>query len=109
MDATSPAVGPSSTALPLDPTPPAASVAATYRIEHRSGDAVAVLGYSDDPFAPYTALPPIAMRLIDLGATGVILLVAQATGDVLARRALYPVPDRVAPITAPSQTEVEAR
>ena len=62
----------------------------TYRIEHRRGDAVAVLGYSDDPRARYTALTPLAVQLLDAGATGVLLLVEQTTGDVLARRALLP-------------------
>ena len=62
----------------------------TYRIEHRCGDAVAVLGYSDDPRARYTALTPLAVQLLDAGATGVLLLVEQTTGDVLARWALLP-------------------
>ena len=74
------------TALPS----PAAAMASpsTYRIEHRRGDAVVVVAYSDDPLAPYTELGPHAMRLLDAGATGVLLLVEQATGDLLGRRAL---------------------
>ena len=61
-----------------------------YRIEHRLGDAVAVVGFSDDLFSQYTALPPLAVRLLDVGASGVLLLVEQATGEVFARRALHP-------------------
>ena len=67
-----------------------------YRIEHRRGDAVAVVGYSDDPFAQYTALPLLAIRLLDAGARGVLLLVEQTTGDILARRTLHPDGDHAA-------------
>ena len=67
-----------------------------HRIEHCRGDAVAVVGYTDDPFAQYTALPPLAARLLDADTSGV-LLVEQTTGDILARRALHPDGDLVAP------------
>ncbi|MDP9364264.1 MAG: hypothetical protein M3Q10_08580 [Chloroflexota bacterium] len=63
---------------------------ATYRVEHRRGDAVAVLGETDDPLARYTVLGSLAARLIDAGAEGMLLLVEQETGDVVARRALHP-------------------
>ena len=76
----------------------AAAGLATYRIEHHRGDAAVVVGHSDDPMAPFTALPPHAMRLLDAGATGALLLVDEATGDVLARRALLPE-TRLAPIS----------
>ena len=68
-----------------------------HRIEHCRGDAVAVVGYSDDPVAQYTALPPLAVRLLDAGTSGVLLLVEQTTGDILARRALHPDGGLVAP------------
>ena len=61
-----------------------------YRIEHRLGDAVSVVGYSDDPFARFRALSSHAIRLLDAGAAGAVHLVDQRSGDVLARRALLP-------------------
>ena len=104
------------------PTSPATAANAarpsTYRIEHRRGDAVVVVAYSDDPLAPYTELGPHAMRLIDAGASGVLLLVEQATGDVLGRRALLTEGDAgrardaaLAPAASrdPSSTTTETR
>ena len=63
---------------------------AAYRVEHRRGDAVAVLGETDDPLARHTLLGPLAVRLLDVGAEGSLLLVEQETGEVIARRALHP-------------------
>ncbi len=61
-----------------------------YRIEHRRGDAVAVLAYTDDPLAQHSVLAPLAVQLVDVGATGTLVLIEEASGDVLARRALHP-------------------
>ena len=61
-----------------------------YRIEHRRGDAAVVLGRTDDPLAQHSVLAPLAVQLVDAGATGVLLLIEEASGDVLARRALHP-------------------
>ncbi len=60
-----------------------------YRIEHRRGDAVAVLAHTDDPLAQHSVLAPLAVQLVDVGATGVLVLIEEASGDVLARRALH--------------------
>ncbi len=68
-----------------------------YRIEHRCGDAAAVLGYTDDPLAQHSVLAPLAVRLVDAGATGALLLIEEASGDVLARRALHSSGDRARP------------
>ena len=77
-------------APPQGPTLFAGGRAPAYRVEHRLGDAVAVLAHSDDPLARYTVLTPLAVRLLDARAAGMLGLVEQATGDVLARWALGP-------------------
>ena len=70
---------------------------AVYRIEHRRGDAAAVLGYTDDSLAQHNLLVPLALQLVDTGATGALVLIEVASGDVLARRALYPDGDQGRP------------
>ena len=59
-----------------------------YRIEHRIGNRVEVLGYADGWSS--TMLAPFAVRLLADHATGELLLVEQATGTVVARRYLWP-------------------
>lgn len=55
-----------------------------FRIELRR-----VLGYSEDPEARVAALEPYAHQLLDGGVDGELLLVEQATGEVVARRAVW--------------------
>ena len=64
-----------------EPTP-------AYRIEHRQGDRVAVLGHADGWSS--TLLAPYAARLLADRATGEVVLIEQATGAVVARRDHWP-------------------
>lgn len=61
---------------------------ARFRVEHRTEDHVVVLGQTDAPAAAQAALSAHAMRLIDAGETGDLVLVDQATGVDVARRSL---------------------
>jgi hypothetical protein len=65
----------------------------TYRIEHRTGDAVAVLGYTTATHARQADLSEHASRLMAAGATGELVLVDEATGKDVARRRLWSSPD----------------
>jgi hypothetical protein len=63
----------------------------TYRIEHRSGDTVAVLGRTTAARACLADLSEHAARLMAVGATGELVLVDEATGEDVARRRLLSV------------------
>lgn len=62
--------------------------AAAFRVEHRCGDAVAVLHDGADHRSCAGELDRLARELGSLGATGVLHLVDLTTGDVLDRRVL---------------------
>jgi hypothetical protein len=62
----------------------------TYRIEHRTGAAVAVLGHTTAIHARQEDLSAHAARLMAEGATGELVLVDEATGEDVARRRLLP-------------------
>ena len=61
-----------------------------FRIEHRhaSGDIV-VLGYSNDPLARIGALEPYAHDLLDRCIGGELVLIEQASGEVVAHRPVW--------------------
>lgn len=65
----------------------------TYRIEHRTGDAVTVLGHTTASHARQSDLSEHASRLMAAGATGELVLVDEATGEDVARRRLLATPD----------------
>jgi hypothetical protein len=60
----------------------------TYRLEHRTGDGVAVLGRTTSARARQADLSEQAARLMAVGATGELVLVDEATGEDVARRRL---------------------
>jgi hypothetical protein len=60
------------------------------RIEHRTEGETHLLGHTDAPAAAQAALSARAMQLIASGATGELVLVDEATGEVVARRSLQP-------------------
>ena len=64
--------------------------APTYRIEHRviGGDPV-VLGYSNDPLARMTVLEPYAHDLLDRRLGGELVLVEQASGNIVCHRPIW--------------------
>jgi hypothetical protein len=63
----------------------------TYRVEHRTADGSAVIiAWTDAADASQAELSEHAARLLELGATGELVLVATATGDEVARRYLWP-------------------
>jgi hypothetical protein len=64
-----------------------------YRIEHRTGDAIAVLGHTASAYARQVDLSEHASRLMATGATGELVLVDEATGEDVARRRLLAPPD----------------
>jgi hypothetical protein len=64
----------------------------TYRIEHRSGDTVAVLGRTTALHARQSDLSEHASRLMATGATGELVLIDEATGEDVARRRLLAAP-----------------
>lgn len=78
----------------------------TYRIEHRSGETVAVLGRTTAAHARQSDLSEHAARLMASGATGELVLIDESTGqDVARRRLLSPEserPNRAAENDAPS-------
>ncbi|MEA2598205.1 MAG: hypothetical protein QOF01_4674 [Thermomicrobiales bacterium] len=65
----------------------------TYRIEHRSADAVVVLGHTTAAHARQADLSEHASRLMATGATGELVLVDEATGEDVARRRLLSATD----------------
>ena len=66
-----------------------------YRIEHRRlGEAAFILAFADDARRPQTALAPRADRLLAVGEAGEVVLVDQATEEVVARRLLLRFPKR---------------
>jgi hypothetical protein len=67
-----------------------------FRIEHRTGDGVTSLGRAADLFPHPTALAPFVSRLLMAGATGLVVLVDEATGGDVARHDLRRGPRRAA-------------
>lgn len=66
----------------------------TYRFEHQSPDGTTtILGRTDAPAAGQAELSARAMQLIREGARGELVLVDEATGEEVARRALQLEPD----------------
>jgi hypothetical protein len=61
-----------------------------YRVEHRAGGRVTILGYSSSADARQSELSRHAARLLADGAEGELVLVEQATGGDVARRVLGP-------------------
>jgi hypothetical protein len=61
-----------------------------YRIEHHSHGATVVLGHSDAAGVLGDVLAPHAARLFAARAAGVLTLVEQATGSIVAYRPLWP-------------------
>ena len=59
-----------------------------YRVEHHANGTVEVFGFTDD--WAMTALAPYAIDLLAQHQTGQLVLVEQATGRVVDRRALGP-------------------
>lgn len=66
----------------------------TYRIEHRSGDTVTVLGRTTAAHARQSDLSEHAARLMATGATGELVLIDETTGEDIARRRLLSTPAR---------------
>jgi hypothetical protein len=64
----------------------------TYRIEHRSGDTITVLGRTTAAHARQADLSEHAARLMASGATGELVLIDEATGEDVARRRLLALP-----------------
>jgi hypothetical protein len=65
-------------------------VATTYRVEYWHGEAVDLLGEEDETVVPEVVAVTYAARLQAAHAGGVVVVVAQETGKVAARRALWP-------------------
>jgi hypothetical protein len=65
----------------------------SYRIEHRTGDDVTVLGHTTATRARQADLSEHASRLMATGATGELVLVDDVTGEDVARRRLLSSPD----------------
>jgi hypothetical protein len=62
-----------------------------YRVEHRVGDAVALVGYVLDGPAHHATLAPFIPGVLDaIGGEGELVLVDEATGAAVARRRLAP-------------------
>ena len=72
-----------------------------YRVEHRYDGRVALVAPADDPLGPLYALGRQAAQLAARGAPGEVVLVDDATGEVVARRRL-PVASPTAVRTAES-------
>jgi hypothetical protein len=64
-----------------------------YRIEHRAGRSVTVLGRATATPARQVDLAALAARLIAAGASGELVLVDEATGEEVARHRLAAAPD----------------
>ncbi len=67
-----------------------------YRIEHRVGNRVTVLGRVADVTRHVSTLDPWLSRLLLEGAAGELVLIEEATGAVIARRSLGDEPPRIA-------------
>jgi hypothetical protein len=65
----------------------------SYRIEHRTGGTISVLGFTTAHHARESEISTHAQRLMAAGATGELVLVDEATGEDVARRRLSPPPD----------------
>jgi hypothetical protein len=66
---------------------------ARYRVEHRSEGRAVMIAQTSAGDASQAELSELAARLVAAGATGEVVLVDVATGEVLARRYLRPDPD----------------
>jgi hypothetical protein len=66
------------------------SLTPQYRLEHRTETGTVVVAYSSDVRARQAELSQYAAELVRQGATGVLVLVDQATGEDVARRTLVP-------------------
>jgi imidazolonepropionase-like amidohydrolase len=64
----------------------------SYRIEHRTVEAVVVLGRTTAAHARQADLSAHAARLMASGATGELVLIDESTGDDVARRRLLSAP-----------------
>ncbi len=62
----------------------------TYRLEHRRGDAAAVLAHAPTYDAIVAEVLPFAARLREAGAEGELAVVEEAFGTVVARHPLWP-------------------
>ena len=62
----------------------------TYRLEHRRGDAAAVLARAPTYVAMVAEVLPCAARLRAAGAEGELAVVEEAFGTVVARHPLWP-------------------
>ena len=62
----------------------------TYRLEHRRGDAAAVLARAPTYDAVVVEVLPCAARLRAAGAEGELAIVEEAFGTVVARHPLWP-------------------
>lgn len=67
-----------------------------YRVEHRVGNRVTVLGRVADVTRHVSTLDPWLSRLLLEGAAGELVLVEEATGAVIARRHLGDERPRIA-------------
>jgi hypothetical protein len=65
-----------------------------YRVEHRAGDEVVVLGYLEGVAPHHTILVPFVSTLLHHGAGGQLVLIDTATGAVVARRRVRPFGDK---------------
>jgi hypothetical protein len=61
-----------------------------YRVEHRDGDAVSLLGCLEGVSPHPATLDPFVSALLRRGLNGQVLLVDDATGAVAARRTVRP-------------------
>lgn len=62
----------------------------TYRLEHRRGDAAAVLARAPTYAAIVAEVLPCAAQLREAGAEGELAVVEEAFGTVVARHPLWP-------------------
>lgn len=62
----------------------------TYRLEHRRGDAAAVMARASTYDAIVAEVLPYAARLREAGAEGELAVVEEAFGTVVARHPLWP-------------------
>ena len=69
----------------------------TYRLEHRRGDATAIMARAATYDAIVAEVLPYAARLRDVGAEGELVVVEEAFGTVVARPPLWPADPPFAP------------
>jgi hypothetical protein len=63
----------------------------TYRLEHRQTDgATTIIAWTNAADARQAELSEYAGRLLELGASGELVLVSVTTGEEVARRYLWP-------------------